>query len=564
MRKNLLLLLPAPLHAYSQSYDPPAPTLLILGTFLANKGIEVSLRSQSVPQNHSGKTFQEYPGSSDLTWYLNKTEEILNEHPEATHFAISCWQSSLYIGTIFTALVARKLRPDIPIIVGGYHPSAVPEDFQQKLGYWKEIQQKIQFYNVPIPQLAELEEVASRNPNQVLFDYVVRGPGEDELFKIITKDNGCRKTTNVSWGQIPDTAPQINWGLLESSEFRALYPFRIFNKGGTTEKSRVRTLLSRGCVFRCRFCLEQGVRGNKWLALSPREAIDHILDIENRFNPTNIAFSDACFGMKRAWRDKFLQLLNETPTNSRFWTDPRLDQISKESFEAYTKKFFALYLALESGSPRQLLAMDKTRNPERFLKHFLDIISWNNEYELKLQTTILIAFPGENNQTIVEAAEYWKKVARIDSKNGVSSVLGAVSSYSHWPGCFTWNNEGFFTEKYGSSFIDKHWWDCLFDSEQDLSPWFLQAVNPSHSFNWLHGQMARFELAECLMENMDVSWREDSQKDPETRLQLFDEFICRWKDGKIELRKDWLKNFNRLVIKRQNWFSNSIDTTKPI
>ncbi|MFX1250401.1 MAG: B12-binding domain-containing radical SAM protein [Promethearchaeota archaeon] len=565
MRKNVVLLLPAPLFAFAQSYDPPGATMLILGTYLANRGIKVSLRSQSVPAYHSGETFQKYPGSSDLSWYLNKSEKILAEHPEATHLAISCWQSSLYVGAILTALVARQVRPELPIIVGGYHPSVVPEDFQQKLGYWKEIEQKIQFYNVPIPeQLTELEEVATRNPDQVLFDYVVRGPGEAELYKIVTKDNGCRKTTNTSWGQIPETGPQINWELLENSEFSSLYPFKIFNKEENTGRSRVRTLLSRGCVFRCRFCLEQGVRGNKWLAMSPREAIDHILDIENRFNPTNIAFSDACFGMKRDWRDKFLRLLNDTPTNTKFWTDPRLDQISKESFEAYAKKFFALYLALESGSPQQLVAMDKTRNPEKFLNHFAKIIEWNNNHELKIQTTILVAFPGENFQTIVEAAEYWKRVARIDGQNGVSSVLGAVSSYSHWPGCYTWNNEDYFTEKYGSSFIDQHWWDLLFDSEQDLSPWFLQAVNPSHNFSWLHGQMARFELASCLMENMNVSWREDSQKDPETRFQLFDEFIQRWKGGKIKLRKDWLNIFDRLLTERQNWVSNSMNTTKPL
>ncbi|MFX0092820.1 MAG: B12-binding domain-containing radical SAM protein [Candidatus Hodarchaeota archaeon] len=556
MAKNLLLLLPAPLYAYSQSYDPPAPTMLLLATYLSNKGINVSLRSQSVPSHHSGETFQHYPGTSDIKEYLTRTEKILNEHPEATHLGISCWQSSLYIGSIFSALIVRQLRPDLPIIVGGYHPSVAPRDFQHPLRHWVDLSQRIWFYNVPIPsELAELEEVAQKNPEKPLFDYVVKGPGEDALYKIVSH-NGVKKTTNIIEGAIPEQGPQINWDLLQGSEFSTLYPFKIFNKGEATGKARVRTLLSRGCVFRCRFCLERGVRGNKWLTMSPKEAVKHILEIENRFNPTTIAFSDACFGMQRFWRDKFLQLVNETPTNTRFWTDPRLDQISKESFQAYAKKFFAIYLALESGSPQQLLLMDKTRNPKRFLDHFLNIIEWNNDHQLKLQTTILVAFPGENFKTIVESAEYWKKVSEIDGKNGISTVLGAVSSYCHWPGSWTWNNESFFTDKYGSTFIDRQWWDVLFDSSKSIAPWWFQAVNPTRQFNWLHGQMARFELASCLMANMNVSWRDDAQTDPETRLQLFDDFVQRWKDGNVKLREDWLNDFNQMMLERQNWLRN--------
>lgn len=567
MVKKLLLLLPAPLYAYAQSYDPPGPTMLTLGSYLSEKGIDISIRSQSVPIHHSGETFQHYPGTSDLKLYLEKTENILHEHPDITHLGISCWQSSLYIGSIFSALVARQLRPDIPIIIGGYHPSVAPWDFKHSLRHWEDFSKRIWFYNVSFPsKLEELKEVIHLYPEKPLFDYVVKGPGEIALNRIVSQGMASRKKTKEVIGEIPTQGPQFNWELLEGSELSSLYPFKSYKDGDSKLRSRVRTLLSRGCVFRCRFCLEKEVRGNEWLSMSPKQAIKHILDIENRFNPTTIAFSDACFGMQRVWRDKFLQKINETPTNSQFWTDPRLDQISKESFQGYAKKFYALYLALESGSPQQLLLMDKTRNPARFLKHFLDIIYWNNKYQLKLQTTILVAFPGENFRTIIEAAQYWKKVAKIDGMNGIGSVVGAVSSYCHWPGSWTWNNELFFTERYGTTFIDHQWWDVLFDSKDSIAPWWLQTVNPSQHFNWLHGQIARFELASCLMANMNISWRDDAQTNPETRLQLFEDFSNRWKDGNIELRKDWQNDFSQLMLERQEWLNGSIKNieTTPI
>ncbi|MFX0090488.1 MAG: B12-binding domain-containing radical SAM protein [Candidatus Hodarchaeota archaeon] len=553
MTKEVLLFLPAPLFAYAEAYDPPANTMLILGTYMSDKGINVALRSQSVPSNRSGDRCQHYPGTTDLKEYLQLTEKVLNEHPEATHLAISCWQSFLYVSTLLTALVARQIRPDLPIIVGGYHPTAVPWEFQLTLGQMENLSRRIWFYNVEAPtaEFEELEKLALFNPDQPVFDYIIRGPGESALNNIIVQNNGLRKTSNTMWGEIPSHGPRYNWDLLEGSEFTSLYPFVMHNNGEPTGQSRVRTLLSRGCAYHCRFCLDRGARAYKWRAMSPKEAVEHIQDIENRFNPTTIAFSDPSFGMLRSWRRLFLQELNNTPTSSRLWTDPRIDLTSREDYASYAKKFFALSFAVESGSPQQLLIINKTRNPNRFLEHFLDIVKWNNEFQLKLQITLIFAFPGETFQTAIENVEYWKKILKIDAENDVTSTMGYFGTYYHWPGSWIWNNESFFTENLGTGFLDPVWWNILFTADT-IVPWWLEAINPTPKFTWLHGQMARAKM------NGGINNYVGLNIDAETRLQMAEDFIRTWKDGQVELREDWLTEFNELWRERQNWLASSV------
>src|SRR5262245_3332030 len=61
---------------------------------------------------------------------------------------ISCWTSLHYLGAVALARRVRARRPELPIAVGGHHPTAVPADFTGA---------------------------------EQLFDFVVRGDGEHVL-----------------------------------------------------------------------------------------------------------------------------------------------------------------------------------------------------------------------------------------------------------------------------------------------------------------------------------------------------------------------------------------------
>ena len=46
---------------------------------------------------------------------------------------ISCWTSMHYLGALAVAGRVRALRPDLPIVVGGHHATAAPDDFDERV-----------------------------------------------------------------------------------------------------------------------------------------------------------------------------------------------------------------------------------------------------------------------------------------------------------------------------------------------------------------------------------------------------------------------------------------------
>src|SRR5256885_1958093 len=123
---------------------------------------------------------------------------------------ISCWPSLHYLGALAVARRIRARRPDLPIVVGGHHPTAVPSDFVN---------------------------------DEQLFDVVVRGDGELELRRLCEGPFQRRQRTEVvSAAPYAMSDPEkIDW---------ARYPWH-------DARDKVLWLnLSRGCPFKCDYCAD--------------------------------------------------------------------------------------------------------------------------------------------------------------------------------------------------------------------------------------------------------------------------------------------------------------------
>ena len=90
--------------------------------------------------------------------------------------------------------------------------------------------------------------------------------------------------------------------------------------------------LSRGCPFRCRFCVEPQ-RG----AATSRYSVDDALRIVERLARTHapqvIAFSDALFGANRRWTEAFLDGIERRDLPLMFWAETRADLMTPELLE---------------------------------------------------------------------------------------------------------------------------------------------------------------------------------------------------------------------------------------
>ena len=390
--------------------------------------------------------------------------------------AISCWTSLSYQVSRIVAQACRELYPDTPIIVGGYHPSARPNEF------------------------FDYEDV---------FDYVVIGEGELAVRQLLEQNGAMR----------PDRPQLIHGPTVTSDEFvecdwSLVEPFvrRNFPEG----LPNVYMYLSRGCPFGCSFCMEP-LKDQAWRAFDPVGAVDSMFSAVDRFGSIAVAVSDACFGMRPKWRKQFLRecLQRDLP----FWIvfETRPEYLDQEDIEYLSHLKTEVQFGIESCSPDILRLMQKTRQPEKFLSTFELVSNMLTENRVLHRANLIFNHPGETEKTLKETFSFIDRMtARTDS-----FLMWACHGYMHFPGCEIDRNRTYYESEFGATFPPTDWWK----GESDQYEASL-ANEPSHD---LRGQRAHLweqmlaardqQLRNCLSDRSFrfaaakyfLNWQEDSR-----------------------------------------------------
>ncbi len=328
--------------------------------------------------------------------------------------AISCWTSLSYLATMKTARIFREMYPNKLIVVGGYHPSARPNEF-----------------------LTE----------ERLFDYVICGEGELILREIAgnLKRDGRPSETKIVHAPMfgVEHFVPLNLDLLEQhlAEHKpeGVQSFYMY--------------LSRGCPFNCAFCME-GLKDRRWRAYSPEDSIKHILDAYKRFNFYSVAISDACFGMRPAWRKEFLRRLVDL--QPEFWivVETRPEYIDPEDIALFSKLKVEIELGVESGSPDILRYMKKTKQPEKYLEIVKTVSHRLSDAGVLHRANMIFNYPGETHRTLDETFAFMD--AELQRKE--TTFMWAGLGYMHYPGCEMDYNSAWFEQQFGSKILCPDWW----------------------------------------------------------------------------------------------------------
>jgi len=144
MNQKILIINPGALYGSNWSFKKDFPLqVLTLYSFLRENNLNVDVldleRELSLPSNHR-----------EVQEYIAQAEHLIRQY-SFDIVAISCFASMSYTASLAVAKICKKANTHCKIIVGGYHPTALPDDF-----------------------LSE----------EQLFDYVVTGEGEYALLDI--------------------------------------------------------------------------------------------------------------------------------------------------------------------------------------------------------------------------------------------------------------------------------------------------------------------------------------------------------------------------------------------
>jgi anaerobic magnesium-protoporphyrin IX monomethyl ester cyclase len=410
MRKPSVLLLTIPYY-YLQNYNGnvlPPVHLLYLGAYLREKGYEVELFDVLVELGVP-KTFAEVE-----RFKVTLAEEIAVRGKGFDVVGLSCYTSSQYLPALDVAAVCKTVWPESRIVVGGYHASALPNDFF--------------FAGSP-------------------FDHVVKGEGEVPMLRLLTEMEQGRETPPVlvdppvlDVNELPD----LDFSMVEDwSRYSHFYDY-----------------LSRGCPFPCTFCMEAVKPERSWRAVTPERAVQKIAKAVEHLGDSLLSkgklymINDAIFGPNKGWKNDVLRAIGTAKFDLVFFTSPRIDTHDEEGLELLKEANFRIDFPIESGSHAILRDyMRKTSVPERYLAKAETMMAYSRDIGLPHHTHWIFGHPGETPETVRESFDFMRKV-HGDNEYGMTEIF----FFKLYPGTWLYDNWKTVQEQWGAEMLIPDYW----------------------------------------------------------------------------------------------------------
>jgi hypothetical protein len=226
-----------------------------------------------------------------------------------------------------------------------------------------------------------------------LADIIFPGTAEEHILKLIT--NNPLKSSQENHNN------QLDYSLLHQ---RHLYQPNLE--------------VSRGCGMGCNFCQEKDER---LTSLKPPEIIvseSYRTILFDNLIPMNLYFEASLFASKEEWIDELIKHRYHTGQNFKWRTEARVDSIKVSHLKKLKSAGLEVIdLGLESADFNQLINMNKTKRPEKYLSQASRIIEEAHRNDIKVKVNVLL-FAGETDETITSTMDWLDK--HSDAITGVS------------------------------------------------------------------------------------------------------------------------------------------------
>jgi hypothetical protein len=331
---------------------------------------------------------------------------------EAGLIVISCSSSLQYTTTLAVADMVRRLYPEMPLAVAGFHVTARPTDFT--------------YQGAP-------------------FDWVVVGEPEKAVVELAgSAAGGTRQAAPVV---VEGTALELS--AATAPDFRA-YPYV---KMGLTV---LQTFLSRGCPFPLAACqLRPGSPG--WRAYPPEVAARIIGDL-TALQPGRIEVLDPSFGLDPAWRTATLQILERAEESRRsvpLSIGVRPEAFTRDDVDAAYRANLELRIDVGTLSIELLRRTGVVPQPEKHVRHTLDLLEYVNAKGLSATVELVFNRPGETRATAEETLDALEAfVQRLPN----TSLRSIGTSWVYVPYGEPAAEIDAPRERYGTVILHPEWW----------------------------------------------------------------------------------------------------------
>lgn len=297
--------------------------------------------------------------------------------------------------------------PKLTLIVGGEHPSAMPE-------YVLRDCPAIDFIITGEGELAFLEtlhlHLTQKDPSRVPGVFSLNKEG-----RFI--DNGPGRRIS-DFGNLPWPA----WHLCDLEKFfTGMWSF------GIGYGRNMPIIGTRGCPYQCTFCSSPSMWTTRYLMRPPVDVVDEIEFLIKKYRTNSVDFADLTAIIKKEWILEFadeikrrnLNIIWQLPSGTR--SEALDDETVKAIYEAGCKY---LVYAPESGSEETLREIKKQVNLDKMVASIREAIKVGHTTKVNL----VIGFPNETRRHMLRTLLFSLRMALIGSADM------NISIFSPYPG----------------------------------------------------------------------------------------------------------------------------------
>ena len=285
------------------------------------------------------------------------------------------------LGSSLELAAEIKRRRETPIVVGGCYPTTHPEIVKE-------------------PDI----------------DIAVLGEGEVTLVELAHRMEGelpwhdMEGTASLRGGEAVVAPPRAAIEDIDTIPFadRRFYDlsrldFPFYFPGGWGRQGLVSVVTSRGCAFRCGFCISPLMWGGRWRGRSPANVVEELVQINQTFGARKYFFADEEINTDRARALELYRAISEADLDLAWsaMTSVRCTdiEVAEAMVDAGLK---SVLLGFESGSPEILKRLGKGYE----LADGRSLVRYLHKRGVFTMGSFMFGLPWETRETIRETISY--------------------------------------------------------------------------------------------------------------------------------------------------------------
>lgn len=332
---------------------------------------------------------------SDLKEYLRKNKYDMIGITCMTNSALDAYES---------AKAAREICPHALIVMGGVHPTALPDQ--------------------------TVRETLETN-------FIIVGEGEQTFVDLATcLSNGAdpHKVDGLAYwskteNKVKYSTPRTPIPDLDSLAFPSYHkvPLEKYVPHVTQyiDLPNYPIVLQRGCPYQCTYCDHGAVLGRKIRSLSVERALENVRYLVKNYGAKGIYFLDSVFTVRRDFIMKFLKALQKQDFKISFACNARADQLDLELLGEMKKAgCWMIQIGIESGNIKSLELIKKASYSSAFkadpndpngrpylLNKYEQEIRNCQKLGIQVMASYILGLPGENAEDVETTINFAKKLA---------------------------------------------------------------------------------------------------------------------------------------------------------